>query len=405
MKNKFLFLVSLLFTFRGLFGQAYKTEAELQKYLKENIATLEQIEGIWTVEHLIRTDYFQNRVSAPSREDSSIVRKNIAIIKEGIAYKVYESDVNSLSYQLSEDYFSNKNAPISFVYYKKNYEVQYFYPVTVQNFSSMNFKIKLDGRANNKNELFIVMAKNLGEKLTNKFDIEYAYQYFKLIPTKAAYQNALDSIADKNRKISSGFAISADGLIATNYHVIENVKSVKVKGVKGDFSKIYNAKIVASDKQNDLAIIQIEDTAFKGFGKIPYSLKYSIYGPGEKINVLSYPKTAAGINEIVNADGVVTSLFGIDSDAITYQFSTPSSVLIEPSSSGCPVFDKKGFVVGILNVKGTAPANNSFAIKPSYLLSLMKTLPTPPKPLKRSIINKPLAKKIKAISPFIFIIE
>ena len=416
MKNKITLLVSLIFIVQGLFGQVYKTEAELQKYFKDNIAKVELIEGIWTLAPIIRTNYYQNRIIGKPYEDSTIIRKNIAIVKEDIVFKVYEFDENNSSYKLSEDYFINKGTVYaSYLYFKKkynvkfsikkNYNVQSNYPVMVKNFSSINLKIKLDGRDNTTNELFIDMAKSVGERLPNKFDIEYVYQYTKTTPTKEAYQNALDSIAERNRKLGSAFAISVDGLIATNYHLIENVKQIKVKGIQGDFSKIYNAKLMVFDKTTDLAIVQIEDTAFKGFGKIPYSLKYNMDGLGQNIHVISYPRTAKGTNEIMNADGTVTSIFGIDRDAARYQFSTKSLDLIQTASSGCPVFDKKGRIIGILNAKNTSTENIFFAIKPSYLLSLIKTLPVPPKRLKKEFMPKPLAKKIKAISPLIFIVQ
>ena len=46
-----------------------------------------------------------------------------------------------------------------------------------------------------------------------------------------------------------------NGYIVTNYHVIENAKSINIQGINGDFSKQYNAIIVATDKYNDLALL------------------------------------------------------------------------------------------------------------------------------------------------------
>ena len=54
----------------------------------------------------------------------------------------------------------------------------------------------------------------------------------------------------------TGFALK-NGYVVTNYHVIENAKSINIQGVNGDFAQQYDATIVATDKYNDLALLQI----------------------------------------------------------------------------------------------------------------------------------------------------
>lgn len=82
----------------------------------------------------------------------------------------------------------------------------------------------------------------------------------------------------------------SNGYITTNYHVIDGATSVHVYGIQGNFSKGYKAKVVASDKVNDLAIIKIDDYNFSGFGNVPYS--------GEDVFVLGYPMTSTMGDEI-----------------------------------------------------------------------------------------------------------
>jgi len=53
----------------------------------------------------------------------------------------------------------------------------------------------------------------------------------------------------------TGFAISSEGYILTNQHVVEGSSKIFVRGVKGNFLKVYSAEIVVEDKNNDLAAI------------------------------------------------------------------------------------------------------------------------------------------------------
>ena len=55
----------------------------------------------------------------------------------------------------------------------------------------------------------------------------------------------------------TGFSLM-DNYMVTNYHVVENAKSIIVQGINGIFSNKYTATIVAFDKFNDLAILKID---------------------------------------------------------------------------------------------------------------------------------------------------
>ena len=75
--------------------------------------------------------------------------------------------------------------------------------------------------------------------------------YIKLYPTS---EDNITSIGGE-KSSGTGFALSSNGYIVTNHHVTKGASKIKVKGVKGNFSKSYNAKVVLEDKNNDLAII------------------------------------------------------------------------------------------------------------------------------------------------------
>ena len=133
----------------------------------------------------------------------------------------------------------------------------------------------------------------------------------------------------------------------TNFHVIDNAKTIQIQGIDGDFSVKYNASIIATDKYNDLALLRINDSRFTGFGNIPYNIKTTLSDVGEEIFVLGYPLTSTMGDEIKLTTGVISSKTGFQGDVSLYQISAP----IQPGNSGGPLFDYQGNLVGIVNAK------------------------------------------------------
>ena len=112
--------------------------------------------------------------------------------------------------------------------------------------------------------------------------------------------------------------------------------------MEGDISKGYKATIAASDKQNDLAILKIQDADFPGFGTIPYGLKSSMCEVGETVWALGYPLTNLMGEEIKFTDGKISSRTGFQGDISMYQISVP----IQPGNSGGALFDNRGGLRG-----------------------------------------------------------
>ena len=102
-------------------------------------------------------------------------------------------------------------------------------------------------------------------------------KYLKLYPTSSNSRVSPDSSVKGNFSGSgTGFAISNEGHIVTNYHVIDSAKQISVQLSKVGIQKQYNAEIILEDKDNDLAIIQIKDSNFDSMKDIPYSFKENI---------------------------------------------------------------------------------------------------------------------------------
>lgn len=199
----------------------------------------------------------------------------------------------------------------------------------------------------------------------------------------------------------TGFALS-NGYIATNYHVIEDAKSINIQGLNGDFTISYNADVIASDKFNDLALLRINDSRFKGFGTIPYSVKTAISEVGEDIYVLGYPLTSTMGDEIKLTTGIISAKTGFQGDVSLYQISAP----IQPGNSGGPLFDSNGNVIGIVNAKHQGAENVGYAIKASYLRNLIESsISQSILPTSNTVSTLPLTGKVKQEKNFVFMIS
>ena len=220
--------------------------------------------------------------------------------------------------------------------------------------------------------------------------------YLKMYPANSCF-----SSSGNQKSTGTGFAISSNGYIVTNYHVIENAKSIEVKGINGNFYRKLSAKVIVSDERNDLAIIKINDANFTSLGSIPYTFRQGTAEVGENVFVLGYPMTTTMGEEVKLTNGIISSKTGFKGDISLYQISAP----VQPGNSGGPLFDKNGNLIGIVNAKHSLAENAGYAIKVSYLISLIDLLPqTINQPTFNFLNGKGLTEQVKLASNFTYII-
>ena len=150
----------------------------------------------------------------------------------------------------------------------------------------------------------------------------------------------------------SGFVLSQDGYIATNYHVIEEAvdnSSVTIEVSFADGNR-YDARLVGGEKDNDVAVLKIEAS-----GLTPVTLGdssklvvgESVYAIGNPLGELTYSLT----------DGLVSALDRListsDSSGSTTLNVLQTNCAINPGNSGGPLFDSYGNVIGITTAKYT----------------------------------------------------
>lgn len=207
----------------------------------------------------------------------------------------------------------------------------------------------------------------------------------------------------KNEIISSGtgFAISSNGYIATNYHVVEGANSISIRGVNGDFTKSYLADIAVTDKNNDIALLKIKEPGLI-ISNIPYQIYNQQIDVASTVFALGYPLIATMGDEIKYTNGAISSRSGFQGDLTMYQTSVP----VQPGNSGGPLISSKGNIVGIITAKHSEAENASYAIKSGYLLNLIENVePKIMLPTTNTISTKGVSEQIKAVKNFVYIIE
>jgi S1-C subfamily serine protease len=228
----------------------------------------------------------------------------------------------------------------------------------------------------------------------------------KLIVKEMDIKNTGVSVSSTDvdvRATGSGVVFSKNGYILTNHHVIDNANKITVEFTAGNTSVSYNAVIVQKDKDNDLAILKIEDAAFKPFDNIAYSFKDGGVDVGATVFTIGYPYALSGMGkEAKFTDGKVSSKTGYNNAVNSFQTSIP----VQPGNSGGPVFTEKGQLTGLINSSIRSADNVSYAIKLNYIRNLMELMSEPvDTPGDQTIVNVPIEDKIKILSKYVVLIK
>lgn len=197
----------------------------------------------------------------------------------------------------------------------------------------------------------------------------------------------------------TGFAISSNGYLVTNYHVVEGADSIYVQNTKGESFKVETIYI---DPTTDIAVLRVTDARFENLAALPYTFKRKNSDLGEDVYTFGFPK-----DDVVYGEGYLSSATGFGGDSIAYQVSIP----VNPGNSGGPLMDTKGNVIGIVSGKQNQTDGAAFAIKSSNLLKAIESIPQDSLTKKININKKNTlaglnrAQRIKKMQDFIFIVK
>ena len=176
------------------------------------------------------------------------------------------------------------------------------------------------------------------------------------------YERSIRSVVtiEGETSLGSGFLV-APQVVATNYHVVSGLRGAKCYFTKAGERFDIEGFLVA-DKLNDLVLLKVSGLTERALNLSPYSAK-----PGQRIYVLGSPKGFEGSI----SEGLVSCLRVIDgTDKI--QISAP----ISSGSSGGPVMNINGEVIGISVLKYAGGENLNFAVPVSELKKLLVNLPS-----------------------------
>jgi serine protease Do len=197
----------------------------------------------------------------------------------------------------------------------------------------------------------------------------------------------------------TGFALTTNGYILTNLHVVDGADSVYVQDTQGNQ---YKVKVDRRDTQYDLAILKIIDESFK-LPALPYRLKESGIGIGEDVYTLGFPK-----DDAVYAKGYVSSKTGYSgNDSTQYQV----SIDVNPGNSGGPLLDQNGNIVGVITAKLKLVDGATFAVKSRYIQEILNMIPndslgSPVKLAKKnSLQGLTKSRQAEKMQDFIFMVK
>lgn len=160
-------------------------------------------------------------------------------------------------------------------------------------------------------------------------------------------------VGNSEQAVGSGFLVQSNGVVVTNYHVIENAQAVTVK--LSDGREFHAQGVLGSDPDGDVAVLKLEAN---GLPSIPLGDSDQVK-VGQRVIAIGSP---LGVLENTVSDGIISAI-RLDDDPQSkskklLQITTP----ISHGSSGGPLLDLTGHVIGITFAIIELGQNLNFAI-------------------------------------------
>ena len=178
----------------------------------------------------------------------------------------------------------------------------------------------------------------------------------------------------------SGFVLTENGYIVTNYHVVESAETVKVTMYNGDE---YEAKYVGGDEDYDIAVIKVEAEGLQAVtlgDSDTLNVGDHVLAIGNPLGELTFSMSGgmvSSVNRAINVDGTPFNMIQTDAS-------------INSGNSGGPLFNEYGEVVGIVSAKYSSSSSGAsveglgFAIPMNDVFAMIQDIMT-----NGYITNKP----------------
>ena len=136
----------------------------------------------------------------------------------------------------------------------------------------------------------------------------------------------------------SGVIISSDGYIVTNHHVIESAEDIQITT---NDNQSYEAKIIGSDEQNDIALLKIESSE---------ELTYAVFGDSDTTQIGEWVLAVGNpfnLTSTVTAGIISAKSRSLDPTGRTTQSYIQTDAAVNPGNSGGALINNKGELIGI----------------------------------------------------------
>jgi S1-C subfamily serine protease len=194
----------------------------------------------------------------------------------------------------------------------------------------------------------------------------------RVVPSAGVDRWGTDIAQTRPEVSGTGFFITEDGYLVTNEHVAGVGAQVRLVTEAG----IISAKVVKLDAANDLALLKAEGK----FAALPVVPSRTMH-LGSTVATVGFPNIGLQGFAPKLAKGEIAALSGAQDDPRYFQISVP----VQPGNSGGALVDEHGNVVGVVAAKldeaaalatsGALPEHVNYAVKSSFLLSILESVP------------------------------
>ena len=213
----------------------------------------------------------------------------------------------------------------------------------------------------------------VAKRMSREEIVEAQRRASTFVPQKQVSSNSKSFILSDNPKFTgTGFFITDDGYLISNFHVVKGAIKVRLQTSAG----LIDATVVKVDAANDLALLK----AAGQFTPLPVAASRGMK-LGATVATVGFPDTGLQGFSPKLAKGEIASLAGAADDPRYFQISVP----VQPGNSGGALVEAHANVVGIVAAKlsaraaldatGALPENVNYAVKSSLLLSFLESVP------------------------------
>ncbi len=188
-------------------------------------------------------------------------------------------------------------------------------------------------------------------------------------PSLPPVYNPAETRRDQGFCTGTGFFITTNGFLVSNYHVIEGATNITARLIDG---RVVQCHVIRTDSSTDLAILKAEiKSPALAIDDHASSTK------GTEVCAVGFPLIQLEGQEAKATFGRINATTGLNNDFRFFQIDVP----VQPGNSGSPLVDKHGRVVGVvtatldqittLRESGALPQNVNYAVKTSYVIPLL----------------------------------